>query len=333
MAKKSIISLAAVACLLHANIGHGRLFWPTYGSTVPTRDGLDCAWNANQDFFVPRHCDSGRYDLFGACTKSAYASPACRRMHPGDARYCTPYGSLRSAWRNCVYRQHCRCSGERMDASLCGLDFCWLPSSRTGSRCLGSRAVPRSSACASEQACGGAPGDACADRCCGMASYVEPRGGESLGTFSLRLIGGFGVGGGIGGGGLGGGGLNGVGTGLGGTLPNQGVDAQSPNASGFGGAWGRCWEFRSTFPELTKRSEDVGSRREPTELTCGEKWEQKPLRRLLFGSAEALRRLAREPVEKNFVVSSAAAPTGECGNVALGPFFLPFAVGRATKTI
>ena len=90
-----------------ANTANARLFWQTYGSVVPTADG--CEWNTNSDYFVPRHCDTGRYGLFSPCKTSCTTSPACRREHAIYPGYCSPYGCLHYCWRNQVYARKCGC--------------------------------------------------------------------------------------------------------------------------------------------------------------------------------------------------------------------------------
>jgi hypothetical protein len=87
----------------------GRHFWQTYGATVASPDG-GCAWNLNSDYFVPRHCGSGTYDLFSPCKQHYYRSPACRNLHPVYCGYCTPYGECHYKWRDHVYKKHCGCT-------------------------------------------------------------------------------------------------------------------------------------------------------------------------------------------------------------------------------
>jgi hypothetical protein len=104
--------LFACAVALAASPAHARHFWQTYGATVPTADG--CVWNLNSDYFVPRHCDSGRYDLFSPCKTSHSISPACKSIHPVYAGackpYCTPFGECHYKWRDHVYKKHCGCT-------------------------------------------------------------------------------------------------------------------------------------------------------------------------------------------------------------------------------
>lgn len=103
-------ALAALAAsLLCAAPAQARLFYQTYGATVATGDG-GCVWNINQDYFVPRHCHTGRYDLFSACKTSRTTSAACRHGHPLYSGYCSPYGPCRYRWRDHVYKKHCGCT-------------------------------------------------------------------------------------------------------------------------------------------------------------------------------------------------------------------------------
>ena len=103
-------ALAAVlATLLCAPIAEGRLFYQTYGATVAAPGG-SCAWNVNQDYFVPRHCDSGRYGLLSSCKTSHTTSAACRRGHPIYHGYCSPFGVCHYLWRDHVYQAHCGCT-------------------------------------------------------------------------------------------------------------------------------------------------------------------------------------------------------------------------------
>lgn len=108
------VLLPLTVLTLAAPQAQARLFRQTFGATAPTTDG-GCVWNENQDFFVPRHCDSCRYGLFSACKQSHTTSPACRFAHPiyqsacGKA-YCTTYGACRYRWRDHVYKAHCGCT-------------------------------------------------------------------------------------------------------------------------------------------------------------------------------------------------------------------------------
>ncbi len=106
-----LLSLAFVAP------AEGRLFYQTFGSVVPTADG--CTWNVNQDYFVPRHCSSGRYGLFSPCKEDCTISPACRKGHPLHPGYCSPYGPLHYCWRNFVYHYHCGCGPVKPCGGFC----------------------------------------------------------------------------------------------------------------------------------------------------------------------------------------------------------------------
>ncbi|QDT00488.1 hypothetical protein [Adhaeretor mobilis] len=110
-----LIVLFALATLTVATPeAQARLFRQTFGATVPTADG-GCAWNYDQDYFVPRHCDSVRYGLFSDCKQSITTSPACRRCHPLYASacgkgYCSPYGACHYRFRDHVYKRACGCT-------------------------------------------------------------------------------------------------------------------------------------------------------------------------------------------------------------------------------
>jgi len=86
-----------------------RLFWQTYGATVPAAEGA-CNWNVNQDYFVPRHPASCRYELYSPCKSSRYRSPACKSCHPIYSGYCNIYGPCHYRHRNHVYQAYCGCS-------------------------------------------------------------------------------------------------------------------------------------------------------------------------------------------------------------------------------
>lgn len=104
-----LIVLTVLAGCLSAAHAHARLFRQTYGAVTPSPDG-GCQWNVNQDYFVPRHCDSCRYDLFSACKTGRTISPACHHLHPLYDGYCTPYGACRYRWRDHVYKTFCGCT-------------------------------------------------------------------------------------------------------------------------------------------------------------------------------------------------------------------------------
>jgi hypothetical protein len=102
-------ALLALAVACAAQPAAGRPFWQSYGSTVPLPGG-GCTWNLNSDYFVPRHCDSGRYDLFSPCKTSHYLSPACKSLHPVHGGYCTPFGGWHYLRKDHVYAKHCGCT-------------------------------------------------------------------------------------------------------------------------------------------------------------------------------------------------------------------------------
>ena len=110
------VLLTFTVALLGANPAQARLFLQTYGSIVPNDGcGSSCTWNANQDFFVPRHCDSCRYGLFSPCKTSCTNSPACWWCHPLYPGYCGVYGPCHYHWRDHVYCCHCGCDPVRSD--------------------------------------------------------------------------------------------------------------------------------------------------------------------------------------------------------------------------
>lgn len=101
--------LIAVGALAVAATAHARVFRQTYGATVPAEGG-GCVWNLNQDYFVPRQCDSCRYDLFSACKRGHTTSPACHHLHPVYGGYCTPFGACHYRRRDHLYQKHCGCT-------------------------------------------------------------------------------------------------------------------------------------------------------------------------------------------------------------------------------
>lgn len=103
-----VLFIAVTAWLCQTTTVEARLFYQTYGSTVATASG--CVWNMGQDYFVPRHCPSCRYGLYGACKQSHTTSPACRHAHPWWPSYCSPFGPCRYKWRDHVYKVHCGCT-------------------------------------------------------------------------------------------------------------------------------------------------------------------------------------------------------------------------------
>lgn len=98
--------------LLSATTAEARLFWQTYGATIPSGEGCGsgCTWNWNQDYFVPRYSSTGRYALFSPCKKSRTTSPACKWCHPYYPGYCSPYGPWHYRRRNHVYCTYCGCT-------------------------------------------------------------------------------------------------------------------------------------------------------------------------------------------------------------------------------
>jgi hypothetical protein len=119
----SAAALLALAVACAAQPAAGRPFWQTYGSTVPLPGG-GCGWNMNSDYFVPRHCDSGRYDLFSPCKTSHYKSPACMRMHPTYGGYCTPFTGWHYLRKDHVYAKHCGCTPWKSVYGSWHLDKC-----------------------------------------------------------------------------------------------------------------------------------------------------------------------------------------------------------------
>ncbi len=156
--------LALATTFAAPTAAHARLFWQTYGSTVPAPGG--CAWNLNSDYFVPRTCNVGRYDLFSPCKSSHSLSPACRNLHPVYGGYCTPYGSWHYLRRDHISKKHCGCTPLRHEYGSWHLDKC-----RKHCHVLRPAAQP---ACGESYAC----------EVCGLDAIpnVEPLGGETLGT-------------------------------------------------------------------------------------------------------------------------------------------------------
>ncbi len=110
------VLLTLIATLWGANPAQARLFWQTYGSIVPADGcGDGCTRNANQDYFVPRHCDSCRYGLFSPCKTSCTNSPACWWCHPLYPGYCGAYGPCHYHRRDHVHGCHCGCDPVRSD--------------------------------------------------------------------------------------------------------------------------------------------------------------------------------------------------------------------------
>ena len=108
---RRLLILALLLALSSASQAEARLFWQTYGSITAHPGGAGCAWNSNQDYFVPRQCHSGRYGLFSPCKQSCTDSPACKYQHPLYPGYCTTYGPFHYCRRNHVYHCYCGCCG------------------------------------------------------------------------------------------------------------------------------------------------------------------------------------------------------------------------------
>jgi hypothetical protein len=178
---RSLILPVVLSLVAACGRAEARLFWQTYGATVANADGCGCAWNVNQDYFVPRHCHTGRYGLFGGCKSASTISPACKNLHPVYAGYCTPYGPCRYIWRDHVYKTFCGCDplsrhyGPWHLKPCCKHDFvrkhaCW-----EAACCLGvSPTIERGSHAAPEAL---------------YLCNVEPFGGELLGSISALTVG------------------------------------------------------------------------------------------------------------------------------------------------
>lgn len=107
---RPLVLITLVAALLGASQAEARLFLQTYGSVMPADPcGSCCTWNWNQDYFVPRYCNSCRYGLFSPCKTSCTTSPACHYCHALMPGYCSIYGSWHYCWRNHVYGHQCGC--------------------------------------------------------------------------------------------------------------------------------------------------------------------------------------------------------------------------------
>ncbi len=132
---RRLVLLALCISLLSATTAEARLFWQTYGSTIPSAGGSsseDCGaggtWNWNQDYFVPRYPSSGHYELFSPCKTSHTTSPACWQSHPFHPGYCNIYSGCRYRWRNHVYGAYCGCTPIEVSRgprrSGCGNECC-----------------------------------------------------------------------------------------------------------------------------------------------------------------------------------------------------------------
>jgi hypothetical protein len=174
--------IAAAAMLAAMPAAHARNFWQTYGATVPAPGG-GCVWNVNSDYFVPRTCGAGTYDLFSACKKHHSNSPACVSLHPIYGGYCTPFASWHYHRKDHVYKKHCGCTPLKDALGPWHLEKC-------GKHC----GMLRNDAggCGAVCSRGGSCGDACVAGCnaCGefaAGGYlpnVEPFGGETLGEIT-----------------------------------------------------------------------------------------------------------------------------------------------------
>ena len=130
--------LVLVISLVSATTADARLFWQTYGSTVPASDGYGCTWNWNQDYFVPRHPSSCRYGLYSPCKSSCTTSPACKRSHPFYPGYCTIYGPCHYRRRDHVYGAYCGCKPIESCGQYCGAapaTSCCSAGASIGARC------------------------------------------------------------------------------------------------------------------------------------------------------------------------------------------------------
>lgn len=187
-----LTALAASAAAPQAALG--RHFWQTYGATVASPDG-GCAWNLNSDYFVPRQCGSGTYDLFSSCKQHHYRSPACRSLHPVYCGYCTPYGACHYKWRDHVYKEHCGCAPLACHYGPWDLEKCRKHGCGAGHGCGGELCT--SSSCASGMAMSASPlpcvgGYATqfdfAPHDGGYLPNVEPLGGQTLGTIAAASV-------------------------------------------------------------------------------------------------------------------------------------------------
>lgn len=111
--------LALAISLTLTTAAEARLFWQTYGSTIPAADGSGCTWNWNQDYFVPRYPSSGRYGMYSPCKTSCSNSAACRYCHPFYPGYCNIYGPCHYRRRNHVYAAYCGCTPLQTCSNKC----------------------------------------------------------------------------------------------------------------------------------------------------------------------------------------------------------------------
>jgi hypothetical protein len=176
---RSLILPVVLALVAACGRAEARLFWQTYGATAATADGCGCAWNVNQDYFVPRHCHTGRYGLFSACKSAHTISPACKNLHPVYAGYCTPYGSCRYKWRDHVYRTYCGCGPLKNHLAAWHLRPC-------GKHPLVLKHVSHEAGCCSGEPTGAGQGfpTMYGELRSSCLCNVEPFGGEILGSIS-----------------------------------------------------------------------------------------------------------------------------------------------------
>jgi hypothetical protein len=176
------IALASFLILLSPVTAQARLFWQTYGAAVPAGDG--CHWNINQDYFVPRYCDSGRYGLFSACKHHHGISAACKNRHPLYHGYCTPYGACRYRWRDHVYKTYCGCTPLEHVYGPWHLEKCHKHP-------LVTRSTPYGCNDCGAVASGSIPGHTTfiGELPCQWYCNVEPFGGETLGSIAAIAAG------------------------------------------------------------------------------------------------------------------------------------------------
>lgn len=198
-------SLTLILAAVTASAAQARLFWQTYGAMTAAPDGCGCVWNQDQDYFVPRHCDSGRYGLYSPCKESHYRSPACVRLHPIYEGYCSAYTGWHYIRRDHVYAKHCGCTPL---ADYCGpwkLDSCKkhcfaLRDSGCCSRCGETCAIdfladwPTGREMTGQTYLAGCESRG-VDSCYGWLPSVELRGGESVGGIPAMPMGSGGGGG------------------------------------------------------------------------------------------------------------------------------------------
>jgi hypothetical protein len=183
-------ALAAPATWIAPPPAHARLFWQTYGATVPAPGG--CAWNLNSDYFVPRTCDSCRYDLFSACKTAHTRSPACKYLHPVYGGYCTIYGPAHFKWRDLVYKERCGCTPLKCAYGKWQLEKCrkhcgmlkHRPSGGGGCGGAGSNGCGAMAACESCPATASAGCAAYGELSGDVLPNLEPFGGETLGEIA-----------------------------------------------------------------------------------------------------------------------------------------------------